>query len=39
MTGTPWFELGPTGGDLHRLEVSSLGPGEFRAAIDALLAG
>lgn len=39
VTGTPWFELGPTGGDLHRLEVSSLGPGEFRAAIDALLAG
>ena len=27
VTGTPWFELGPTGGDLHRLEVSSLGPG------------
>jgi predicted DsbA family dithiol-disulfide isomerase len=37
VTGTPAFELGPTGGELTRLEVASLGPEEFRAAIDELL--
>ncbi|HXV58938.1 MAG TPA: thioredoxin domain-containing protein [Gaiellaceae bacterium] len=37
VTGTPAFELGPTGGELTRLEVASLGAEEFRAAIDELL--
>jgi protein-disulfide isomerase len=37
ITGTPSFELGRTGGELTRLEVSSLDAGEFRAAIDELL--
>ena len=37
ITGTPFFELGRTGGQLTRLEVTSLDAGEFRAAIDELL--
>jgi protein-disulfide isomerase len=37
ITGTPAFELGRTGGELTRLEVSSLDADEFRAAIDELL--
>jgi protein-disulfide isomerase len=37
VTGTPAFLLGPTGGELETLAVSSLGPEEFRAAIDELL--
>jgi protein-disulfide isomerase len=37
VTGTPSFLLGPTGGELETLAVSSLGPEEFRAAIDELL--
>ena len=38
VTGTPAFLLGETGGELSALEISSLGPEEFRAAIDELLA-
>jgi protein-disulfide isomerase len=38
VSGTPSFLLGPTGGELEALAVSSLGPEEFRAAIDELLA-
>jgi protein-disulfide isomerase len=37
VTGTPAFLLGETGGELSLLEISSLGPEEFRAAIDELL--
>jgi protein-disulfide isomerase len=37
ITGTPSFELGRTGGELTRLEVTSLDADEFRAAIDELL--
>jgi protein-disulfide isomerase len=37
ITRTPSFELGRTGGELTRLEVTSLDAGEFRAAIDELL--
>ena len=37
ITGTPSFLLGPTGGALAPIEISSLGPEEFRAAIDELL--
>jgi protein-disulfide isomerase len=37
ISGTPSFLLGPTGGELEALAVSSLGPEEFRAAIDELL--
>jgi protein-disulfide isomerase len=37
ITGTPSFLLGPTGGELEALAISSLGPEEFRAAIDELL--
>jgi hypothetical protein len=39
VTATPTFLLGKTGGELSRLEITSLGPEEFRAAIDQLLAG
>jgi protein-disulfide isomerase len=39
ISGTPSFLLGPTGGELSPLEVSSLGPEEFRSAIDELLNG
>ena len=37
VTGTPAFLLGETGGELSALEIGSLGPEEFRAAIDELL--
>ena len=37
VTGTPSFLLGETGGELGPLEISSLEPEEFRAAIDRLL--
>jgi protein-disulfide isomerase len=37
ISGTPSFLLGETGGELSALEISSLGPEEFRAAIDELL--
>ena len=39
VAGTPAFLLGETGGELSVLEISSLGPEEFRAAIDKLLGG
>jgi protein-disulfide isomerase len=39
VAGTPAFLLGETGGELSVLEISSLGPEEFRAAIDRLLGG
>jgi protein-disulfide isomerase len=39
ITGTPSFLLGETGGELSALQISSLGPEEFRAAIDELLQG
>lgn len=37
VTGTPSFLLGETGGELEPLEITSLEPEEFRAAIDRLL--
>ena len=37
VTATPTFLLGETAGELVPLEISSLGPEEFRAAIDELL--
>ena len=37
ISGTPSFLLGETGGELTALEIGSLGPEEFRAAIDELL--
>jgi protein-disulfide isomerase len=37
ISGTPSFLLGETGGELSALEISSLGPEEFRVAIDELL--
>jgi len=37
VTTTPSFLLGETDGELSPLEISSLGPEEFRAAIDELL--
>jgi protein-disulfide isomerase len=39
VPGTPYFELGPTGGTLTPLEVQSLSIDAFRPAIDALLEG
>ncbi|HSK15860.1 MAG TPA: thioredoxin domain-containing protein [Gaiellaceae bacterium] len=39
VQGTPSFEMGPTGGTLAPLEITSLDAAEFRAAIGALLAG
>jgi protein-disulfide isomerase len=39
VSATPSFLLGETGGELSALAISSLGPEEFRAAIDELLAG
>jgi protein-disulfide isomerase len=38
VNGTPAFELGLTGSQLETLEPTSLGPEEFSAAIDAVLA-
>ena len=38
INSTPSFELGPTGGQLERLEVAALDPAAFRPALDALLA-
>lgn len=38
VTGTPSFELGPTGSPPKRLEVTSLASAEFASAIDAILA-
>ena len=39
VTSTPSFEIGKTGGELSALDFSSLGPPEFKAAIDQLLNG
>lgn len=39
VRGTPAFEIGHTGNALRSLEVSSLEPGQFRDAVDAVLAG
>jgi len=39
VRGTPAFEIGPTGGTLRPLEVTSLEPAQFAAAIDSVLAG
>ena len=39
VRGTPAFEIGHTGKALRSLEVSSLEPGQFRDAVDAVLAG
>jgi protein-disulfide isomerase len=39
VQGTPSFELGPTGGQLQPLRVTSLAPPQFRDAIEAALAG
>ena len=39
VTSTPSFEIGKTGGDLAPLEFSSLGPPDFKAAVDRLLNG
>jgi protein-disulfide isomerase len=38
ITGTPSFEVGPTGGRLHRVAVSSLEAEALRPALDAALA-
>ena len=38
IQGTPSFQAGPTGGTLEPLPVTSLGPEEIRARLDALLA-
>lgn len=38
IRGTPSFQAGPTGGALEALPVTSLGPEEIRARLDALLA-
>ncbi len=38
FSGTPSFLLGPTGGRLDALPVTSLGPTQFTVAIDRLLA-
>ena len=35
--GTPTFFLGRSGGSLRRLRLTSLDPGDFRAALDTLL--
>ena len=37
--GTPAFQVGPTGGRLELVDVSSLGPDGIRPSIDAVLAG
>jgi protein-disulfide isomerase len=38
FTGTPSFLVGPTGGRLEALDIRSLGPAEFSAAIEKALA-
>jgi hypothetical protein len=38
VTGTPSFELGPTGGPMQRLAIDSLDTATFAAALDAQLA-
>jgi len=39
VTGTPTFEIGRTGGKPRRLRITSLEAAQFRAAVEALLAG
>lgn len=39
VPGTPFFTVGPTGGTLEPLQVSSLDAQTFRDALDGLLAG
>jgi protein-disulfide isomerase len=39
VRGTPSFELGPTGGRLRTLQVTSLAPLEFRDAVESQLKG
>ena len=39
VRGTPAFEIGRTGNALRSLEVTSLEPGQFRDAVEAVLAG
>jgi hypothetical protein len=38
VQSTPAFQIGPTGGRLELVAVSSLGPGGIRPAIEAALA-
>ena len=38
VTGTPTFQVGPTGGTLELVRLESLGPEGLRPSIDALLA-
>ena len=38
MHGTPAFQIGPTGGRLELVELSSLGPEGILPAIEAVLA-
>jgi protein-disulfide isomerase len=38
VPGTPFFQVGPTGGTLRRLEAGTLAPDTFRRAFDDLLA-
>ena len=38
VPGTPAFDLGPTGGALDRIELTTFDPSELGAAIEALLA-
>ena len=38
VNGTPSFQVGPTGGTLEPVQVSSLGPGGIVPAIEAVLA-
>ena len=38
VPGTPFFQAGPTGGPLKRLELDSLEPDSFRRELDGLLA-
>jgi protein-disulfide isomerase len=39
ISSTPSFLLGPTGGQLTKLDVSQLEPDSFRSAIDAAIGG
>jgi hypothetical protein len=38
VPGTPFFQVGRTGGALERLQVESLEPDSFRRELDRLLA-
>ena len=39
VRSTPSFQLGPTGGPFHIVQVDSLGPEGIAPAIDSALAG